>query len=51
MAEPLKMQFGSDAPRHDPGTHRVEILVNGRAYPAGTFTVIRSARSTASKRP
>jgi 3-methyladenine DNA glycosylase AlkC len=31
--------------KHYPGTHRVEILVNGRAYPAGSFTVIRSARA------
>jgi 3-methyladenine DNA glycosylase AlkC len=37
--------------KHYPGTHRVEILVNGRAYPAGAFTVIRSARSSESKRP
>ncbi|MFZ5877308.1 MAG: DNA alkylation repair protein [Nitrospirota bacterium] len=30
---------------HYPGTHRVEILVNGTAYPAGAFTVIKPARS------
>ena len=23
--------------RHYPGTHRVEVLVNGRAYPLGVF--------------
>lgn len=32
--------------RHYPGTHRVEILVNGRAYPAGAFTVTRGRRTT-----
>jgi hypothetical protein len=31
-------------------TPRVEISVNDRAYPAGTFTVIRTPRSTGSKR-
>jgi hypothetical protein len=31
--------------KHYPGTHRVEILVNGRAYQAGAFTVVQTARS------
>ncbi len=30
--------------KHYPGTHRVEILVNGRAYQVGAFTVVRNAR-------
>jgi 3-methyladenine DNA glycosylase AlkC len=31
--------------KHYPGAHRVDILVNGKAYPAGAFTVIRPAPS------
>jgi 3-methyladenine DNA glycosylase AlkC len=30
--------------KHYPGIHRVDILVNGKAYPAGAFTVTRPAR-------
>jgi hypothetical protein len=35
--------------KHYPGTHRVEILVNGTAYPAGAFTVIGPAKPRRSK--